>query len=271
MDYFFKPSWPDISGMEIQLFITWCLVSFMAIAFFLTTVCKVPSPYGKLAGAFMDTKVNKCLGCVLSFSLDARLSWIIMESPAFLMPLYLVLQNWDTYLYLPLQNKICLGLLMAHYFNRSFIFPFLLKAPKPMPWLAPLFAFFFCALNGSAQAIQLLRHPATDVYNPMFFVGVAMFVWGMYTNIQSDAILRKLRPPGSKPGGMFEYVSTANFFGEMVEWFGYFMACGSFVAFAFVLNSAFNLVPRALQTHDWYKSKFPKYPADRKAIIPFVL
>ena len=35
--------------------------------------------------------------------------------------------------------------------------------------------------------------------------------------------------------------------------------------------SAANLVPRALATHRWYRERFPDYPQDRKALIPFVL
>jgi 3-oxo-5-alpha-steroid 4-dehydrogenase 1 len=37
------------------------------------------------------------------------------------------------------------------------------------------------------------------------------------------------------------------------------------------LISAGNLVPRAFQTHKWYREKFPDYPAERKVIIPHVL
>jgi hypothetical protein len=32
-----------------------------------------------------------------------------------------------------------------------------------------------------------------------------------------------------------------------------------------------NLLPRALAHHRWYQQKFPDYPPDRKAIVPFVL
>ena len=80
---------------------------------------------------------------------------------------------------------------------------------------------------------------------------------GMYLNIDSDRILRNLRPPGSSEykiprGGMFEYVSQANFFGEIVEWTGFALMCGNIVAAMFVVNTCLNVVPRALQTHQWY-------------------
>jgi 3-oxo-5-alpha-steroid 4-dehydrogenase 1 len=37
------------------------------------------------------------------------------------------------------------------------------------------------------------------------------------------------------------------------------------------LISAGNLVPRAFATHKWYREKFPDYPANRKALIPYVI
>ena len=34
--------------------------------------------------------------------------------------------------------------------------------------------------------------------------------------------------------------------------------------------SAANLVPRAASVHRWYHERFPDYPADRKALVPFL-
>jgi 3-oxo-5-alpha-steroid 4-dehydrogenase 1 len=31
------------------------------------------------------------------------------------------------------------------------------------------------------------------------------------------------------------------------------------------------LLPRALDHHRWYKRRFPEYPKERKAVIPFIL
>ena len=40
---------------------------------------------------------------------------------------------------------------------------------------------------------------------------------------------------------------------------------------AFALYTFANLAPRALSHHRWYRERFPEYPADRKAILPFLL
>jgi steroid 5-alpha reductase family enzyme len=81
--------------------------------------------------------------------------------------------------------------------------------------------------------------------------------------------------PGYKipTGGLFEYVSAANYTAETLEWLGYAIACGtaSLAPWAFALATACNLAPRARSHHAWYKQKFGAgYPASRRAFIPFV-
>lgn len=48
---------------------------------------------------------------------------------------------------------------------------------------------------------------------------------------------------------MFEYVSGANFFGEIVEWLGFALYAQSLPALAVVIGSASNIGPRAWSHH----------------------
>ncbi|ETN85485.1 3-oxo-5-alpha-steroid 4-dehydrogenase [Necator americanus] len=119
-------------------------------------------------------------------------------------------------------------------------------------------------------------HPKGFFSHPLSYIGIGIFALGMYINMQSDSILRNLRRPGESGykiprGGMFEYVSGANFLGEMIEWTGYAIASGSLPAIAFAIFTASNIGPRAIHHHQWYLSKFPDYPKNRKAVIPFLL
>jgi 3-oxo-5-alpha-steroid 4-dehydrogenase len=50
-------------------------------------------------------------------------------------------------------------------------------------------------------------------------------------------------------GGMFNYVSGANFFGEIVEWTGFAVACWSVPAAAFAMFTACFIGPRAVNHH----------------------
>ena len=72
-------------------------------------------------------------------------------------------------------------------------------------------------------------------------------------------------------GGCFEYVSGANYFGEMLEWCGYAVAANSLPAAAFAFFTISNIGPRGWQHHLWYKKHFLEYPKHRRAVIPFLL
>lgn len=50
-------------------------------------------------------------------------------------------------------------------------------------------------------------------------------------------------------GGLFEYVSGANYLGEIVEWFGYAVATWSLAALSFAVFSLCFIGPRAFYHH----------------------
>lgn len=72
-------------------------------------------------------------------------------------------------------------------------------------------------------------------------------------------------------GGLFQYISCANFFGEIIEWLGYAIASSSLAGWAFLVFVCANLIPRGMAHHQWYLDKFKDdYPKNRYAVIPFV-
>lgn len=112
--------------------------------------------------------------------------------------------------------------------------------------------------------------------DPRFIAGVVIFITGMVINLTADEKLIHLRKTRSNGyqipyGGLFNRISCPNFFGEMVEWFGFAVLCWSLPAFAFFIWTFCNLVPRALDHHKWYKKQFADYPVKRKAVFPFIL
>ncbi|MCD4710091.1 MAG: 3-oxo-5-alpha-steroid 4-dehydrogenase [Bacteroidales bacterium] len=70
---------------------------------------------------------------------------------------------------------------------------------------------------------------------------------------------------------MFRWVSCPNFLGEILQWTGFAVMTWSPAAMVFALWTFFNLAPRALDHHKWYRENFPDYPSERRAIIPFFL
>lgn len=142
----------------------------------------------------------------------------------------------------------------------------------------------FNLVNGWSNAKFLIYLKPGDVTQIRAIIGLSLFAIGMIINIHSDSILISLRSNQTKKeedngekykipyGGMFEYVSCANYFGEIIEWLGYAIFINHCAAWIFVLWTCANLVPRALSVHRWYAEKFgDRYPKDRKAVIPFIL
>jgi steroid 5-alpha reductase family enzyme len=112
--------------------------------------------------------------------------------------------------------------------------------------------------------------------DPRFIIGFVIFWLGFALNQHSDRVLinlRKGRERGYKIpyGGGYRFVSCPNYLGEMIEWGGWALACWNPGATAFFIWTAANLAPRAIKTHRWYRDRFPEYPRERKALIPFVL
>jgi len=94
--------------------------------------------------------------------------------------------------------------------------------------------------------------------------------------VYSDHILRQLRKPGESgykipTRGFYRYLSSPNYFGEILEWTGWAILTWSLPGLAFALFTIANLAPRAIAKQNWYIKSFPDYPKKRKAIIPFVL
>lgn len=56
-------------------------------------------------------------------------------------------------------------------------------------------------------------------------------------------------PSRSTTGGLFQYVSGANYFGEIVEWFGYAVATWSLPTLSFAVFSLSFIGPRAHYHH----------------------
>jgi len=176
---------------------------------------------------------------------------------------------------------IVYALFMGHYINRVFIFPLQLRGRnRKMPILIAVMAIFFNLFNGFFNGYWLgYLSPGYEnsyMLDWRFMTGILFFLLGMYINIRSDQYLISLRKGKDNgyylpEGGLFKYISSPNLFGEILEWLGWALICWSLPAFSFAIWTIANLVPRALDHHRWYKRSFPNYPAERKAVIPYIV
>jgi 3-oxo-5-alpha-steroid 4-dehydrogenase 1 len=99
----------------------------------------------------------------------------------------------------------------------------------------------------------------------------------MSVNVGSDTIIRNLRKPGDTAhylptAGMFRYVTSANYFGEFLEWVGFAVLTWSIAGAVFALWTFANLAPRAARIHQMYQQEFPEQMAASHArrILPFI-
>lgn len=208
-------------------------------------------------------------------TLSARAAWIAMEAPASLGFLYVYLLGSRRGA--PAAIAL-LALWQAHYAHRAFVYPFRARGGRPMPLAVAMMGAVFNLCNAYLNARQLSElgvYPLAWLWDPRFLIGASLFVVGVAINLRADEALRALRAPGETGykiprGGLYEYVSSPNYLGELIAWTGWAVATWSLAGAAFALFSAANLVPRAATHHAWYRSNFDEYPAERRALIPFV-
>jgi len=210
-------------------------------------------------------------------ALPARRAWLLMEQPAFWVPLLLFLTSPAGCEPVPL---VFLVLWEIHYAQRTFLYPFLLASPgRPFPLILVALGLFFNLANGFAIGYDLFHigpaPPPAWLSSPPFLGGAAVFLAGFGIHLHADAVLRRLRAEGGGEyriprGGLFRFVSCPNYFGEIVEWTGFAVLTGSLAGLAFAFFTFCNLAPRAAANHRWYRDTFPDYPRRRKALIPLL-
>lgn len=142
-------------------------------------------------GMFFDAKWGR--------PIDNRIGWVLMEAPVFIaMALFWYFSDRG-YELVPLIFFIFFEI---HYFQRAFIFPLLLKGKGRMPIGIMLMGITFNVLNACMQGGWIFYFAPSDLYtpewltSPQFIIGTVLFFAGMFTNIQSDHIIRHLRRPG---------------------------------------------------------------------------
>lgn len=208
-----------------------------------------------------------------------RIGWMVMEAPVFIAMCILWGCSDRRAEAVPL---VLFGLFQLHYLQRAFIFPLLMRGKSMMPFGIVLMGALFNLLNALMQGGWIFYIAPAGYYDgwfarPYLYLGGALFLAGMAVNLHSDHIIRHLRRPGDTRhyiprGGMFRYVTSANYFGEFVEWVGFAVATWSWSGAVFALWTFANLAPRAASLQKRYAQEFGEEftRLNRKKIIPFI-
>lgn len=215
-----------------------------------------------------------------------RTAWVLMEAPAFIFMLYYTISfamsgvdtgNSRIVLY------IIAGLYLLHYFQRSFIFPLMMRGKSKMPVAIMTMGLVFNTLNAYLIGGWLYDEAPAGMYgtewltSPQFIIGTAIFITGMIINLHSDHVIRNLRKPGDTKHyiprkGLYKYVTSANYFGELTEWTGYAILTWSPAGLLFAVWTFANLGPRAKSLTGKYEEEFGEEykKLNKKHIIPFI-
>ena len=229
---------------------------------------------------FVDAGYGKFYQPKWGPAIDNRVGWMLMEAPVFVAMLLLWAFSERR------ADPVRIGFLLLfelHYFHRSFIFPWKIRGRSRMPLSIILMGAVFNTLNAFMQGGWIFYVSPADYYGTdwltglPFLLGAAVFLCGMGINLQSDAIIRNLRRPGDTAhylpkGGLFRYVTSANYFGEFVEWVGFAILTWSWAGAVFALWTFANLAPRAARIYDMYSRDFPDEldTARTKRMLPFI-
>ena len=178
-------------------------------------------------------------------AISNKIAWVLMEAPVFL-----VMCGMWMYSERRFEPVILTFFLFfqIHYFQRAFIFPLLLTGKSKMP-----------------LAIMSMG----------FIAGTLLFFVGMLVNWHSDYVIRHLRKPGDTrhylpQKGMYRYVTSANYFGEIIEWAGWAILTCSLSGLVFLWWTIANLVPRAHALWCRYREEFGDAVGEKKRVFPFL-
>ncbi|MDE5694793.1 MAG: 3-oxo-5-alpha-steroid 4-dehydrogenase, partial [Alistipes sp.] len=121
-------------------------------------------------------------------TVPTKIGWVLMESPVFIFMCVLWALSdrmWEA-------GPLVLFLLFqTHYFQRSFIFPLLMRGNSRMPLGIVVMGMVFNTLNALMQGGWIFYVSPEGYYadwfsKPYLWIGGALFIAGMAVNIHSD-------------------------------------------------------------------------------------
>lgn len=113
--------------------------------------------------------------------------------------------------------------------------------------------------------------------NVTHYLAIILHLFCEWNNYKSHVILKRLKLENSRNrgiprGNMFNYVSNAHYFWELLSWLSFYLLVRNLTSGLFVIFSFISMCSLALEKHKNMKKYFgDKFPAYLKAFIPYIL
>ena len=220
--------------------------------------------------------------------LGYQISWRTVFIIEYLGPLFIhpLLYYFPSIFYGSTSEKSLIQILafycvLLHFIKREYETIFIHRfSSETMPWFNIIKNSTHYWLLSGLSIAYFLYHPLYTspswLSNELLYVFVGLFLFAEYNNYSCHVILRDLRPLNSRVrgipyGNIFNYVSCANYFWELLAWLIFSIFTQTLTSYIFFAVSAIQIYLWSIKKHVAYKKEFgDKYPR-RKVLVPFLI
>lgn len=162
--------------------------------------------------------------------------------------------------------------ILIHFLKRTYEVLFVHKYSGPIqPLTFVIIVVTYALIGGLISALNIQAVPTVDA---LFIIGIVLFIIGQFGNFYHHKLLANLRKTEEgyhiPHGGWFEKATCPHYFFELLAWLGILLLSRHlFTLLAFIAMFGY-LTARSIKTRQWYRQRFPDYPAERKNMIPFL-
>ena len=173
-------------------------------------------------------------------------------------------------------HLVVLGTFLLHFIRRilEILFVNSYSRPTPLRALVPI-ALVYGGAAASSAFFQV-HTSGQPTSSPTFMLGTVLFGLGELLNGYHHWLLARLRLPGVHTyvvprGGLFGWVASPHYFGEILSFVGYAMMSDLFPVWGNALVVSAYLSARANSTLKWYREETRlRIPAGWRRLVPFV-
>ena len=172
-------------------------------------------------------------------------------------------------------HLLVLAPFLFHFVRRILEILFVNSYSRPTPLCALVtIALLYGGVATSCAFFQVhtLGQPTCS---PIFILGMLVFAFGEALNAYHHWLLARLRPPGVRTygvprGGLFGWVASPHYLGEILSFVGYAMMSDLLPVWGNALVVSASLASRANTTLKWYQREMPlRIPSGWRRLVPF--